>query len=61
MTLDGVIDRAPRGIERVLACALIDAVLINFASVIGRYVFSRSVLGASEVMICWSGSPSWAR
>lgn len=51
MSLDGVIDRLVLGIERALAYALIIAVLINFASVIGRYVFGRSVLGSDEIMI----------
>ena len=39
------------GMERVLALALIAAVLINFVNVIGRYVFGRTFIAADELQI----------
>jgi TRAP-type transport system small permease protein len=38
-------------IERVLALALIAAVVFNFVNVIGRYVFGRTFIAADEVQI----------
>ena len=40
-----------RAIEYALALAFVFAVCLNFANVIGRYVFGRSILGADEVQI----------
>jgi len=40
-----------RVIEQALALAFVFAVCLNFANVIGRYVFGRSILGADEVQI----------
>ena len=44
-----MVDRAARAIELALALALIVAVVLNFANVIGRYGFGRSFLAADEV------------
>lgn len=44
-----MVDKASRVIELALALALIVAVLLNFANVIGRYGFGRSFLAADEV------------
>ena len=49
--IDRIFDRAARVIELVLALAFIGAVLLNFANVVGRYLFSISLLGADEVQI----------
>jgi TRAP-type C4-dicarboxylate transport system permease small subunit len=38
-------------IERVLAWCFIAAVLLNFANVIDRYLFDRSMLSADEVQV----------
>lgn len=38
-------------IERILALAFIGAVCLNFANVVGRYGFGRSIGGADEVQI----------
>src|SRR5687768_3796526 len=38
-------------IERVLALAFIAAVCLNFANVVGRYGFGRSIAGADEIQI----------
>lgn len=38
-------------IERTLAVLLVLAVCLNFANVVGRYIFNRSILGADEVQI----------
>lgn len=39
------------GSETVLALAFIGAVCLNFAEVLGRYVFGRSLMGADEVQV----------
>jgi TRAP-type C4-dicarboxylate transport system permease small subunit len=44
-------ERLMKAIERVLALAFIAAVCLNFANVIGRYGFGRSIAGADEVQI----------
>lgn len=44
-------ERLMKTLERALALAFIAAVLLNFANVIGRYVFGRSITGADEVQI----------
>ena len=49
--MEKMIERLMRLITLVLAWAFVVAVLINFANVVGRYVFSRSILGADEVQI----------
>lgn len=49
--IDRIIDRTARALELVLAVAFILAVVLNFANVVGRYVFGRSILWADEVQI----------
>ncbi|MEA2969233.1 MAG: TRAP-type transport system small permease protein, partial [Alphaproteobacteria bacterium] len=49
--IDKVFDRIARIIEVTLALAFIFAVLLNFANVLGRYIFGISLLGADEVQI----------
>jgi TRAP-type transport system small permease protein len=49
--IDNVFDRVARVIELTLALAFIFAVLLNFANVVGRYLFGVSLLGADEVQI----------
>lgn len=49
--IDRHIDRAARTIEIVLALAFLLAIALNFANVIGRYVFGRSILWADEIQI----------
>lgn len=43
--------RLMRAVERLLAVAFILAVLLNFANVVGRYGFGRSLSGADEVQV----------
>ena len=38
-----------RGIERVLAYALLATIALNFANVVGRYLFGRTLVGADEL------------
>ena len=49
--IDRAIGRAIGAIEAVLAVALLAAIVLNFANVIGRYVFAKSILGADEYQI----------
>ena len=49
--IDRVFDRVARVIELALAVAFIFTVLLNFANVVGRYVFGISLLGADEVQV----------
>jgi TRAP-type transport system small permease protein len=49
--IDRTLKNLITAIERVLAFALLVAIVLNFANVIGRYVFARSILGADEVQI----------
>lgn len=51
LVIDRIFDRLARIIELGLALAFIFAVLLNFANVVGRYVFGISLLGADEVQI----------
>jgi TRAP-type C4-dicarboxylate transport system permease small subunit len=44
-------NRLMAAIERVLALAFIAAVCLNFANVVGRYGFGRSIAGADEIQI----------
>jgi TRAP-type transport system small permease protein len=48
---DKLFDRVARVIELTLALAFIVAILLNFANVIGRYVFGVSLLGSDEVQV----------
>ncbi len=49
--IDRIFDRIARIIEVTLALAFIFAVVLNFANVLGRYIFGISLLGADEVQI----------
>jgi TRAP-type C4-dicarboxylate transport system permease small subunit len=49
--IDRAIGRAIGAIEAALAVALLAAIVLNFANVIGRYVFAKSILGADEYQI----------
>ena len=49
--IDRAFDRIARVLELALAVAFIFTVLLNFANVVGRYVFGISLLGADEVQI----------
>ena len=40
-----------RGLETALGIILILMIALNFANVIGRYVFNKSILGAEEVQV----------
>src|SRR3954454_7071682 len=51
LVIDRVLDRTARIIEVTLALAFIFAVLLNFANVLGRYLFGISLLGADEVQV----------
>lgn len=44
-------NRLMNGIERALALAFIAAVCLNFANVVGRYGFGRSIAAADEIQI----------
>jgi TRAP-type transport system small permease protein len=44
-------NRLMKGIERALAVAFIAAVCLNFANVVGRYGFGRSIAAADELQI----------
>lgn len=44
-------NRLMKGIERMLALAFIAAVCLNFANVVGRYGFGRSLAAADEIQI----------
>ncbi|MEM7717641.1 MAG: TRAP transporter small permease [Pseudomonadota bacterium] len=37
--------------EKLLALIVISAVVLNFANILGRYVFSRAIVGAEEILI----------
>ena len=49
--IDRAFDRVARVIEVALALAFILAVALNFANVVGRYLFGISLLGSDEVQI----------
>jgi TRAP-type C4-dicarboxylate transport system permease small subunit len=44
-------NRLMNAIERILALAFIAAVCLNFANVVGRYGFGRSIAAADEIQI----------
>jgi len=44
-------DRFTRAVERIVAYALVLAVLVNFANVVARYAFRAPILGADELQI----------
>lgn len=47
--IDRAIDRAMRAIVLGLGLLFIAAVCLNFANVVGRYVFGKAIFGADEV------------
>ena len=49
--IDRAIDRVARVIELALAIAFIFAVLLNFANVVGRYVFWKPIIWAEEILV----------
>ena len=49
--IDRIFDRTARAIELALAIAFMLVVALNFANVIARYVFGRSILWADDVQI----------
>jgi TRAP-type transport system small permease protein len=49
--IDRIFDRIARVIELGLALAFIVAVLLNFANVVGRYLFGLSLLGSDELQV----------
>ncbi|MEO7242017.1 MAG: TRAP transporter small permease [Variovorax sp.] len=51
MTSAGPVLRVAVALEKLLAAALIAAVLINFATVLGRYVFGVAWSGADELQV----------
>ena len=46
-----MLGRLMLAVERILALAFIFAVCLNFANVVGRYVFGYSISGADEIQI----------
>jgi C4-dicarboxylate transporter DctQ subunit len=49
--IERLADRFTRALERIVAYALVVAVLVSFANVVARYVFRRPILGADELQI----------
>ncbi len=49
--MDAFVHRAISVLEKVLGAALIFIVCLNFINVVGRFVFSKTMLGAYEVQI----------
>src|SRR5437868_762125 len=49
--LDAVVLRVMGWIEVLLGAALLVMISLNFINVVGRYVFSKSVLGIDEVQV----------
>lgn len=49
MKVKETLERFMAGIERALALALLAVIALNFANVVGRYGFGRTILGADEV------------
>ena len=45
------IERLARALMIALGLAFVGAVLLNFANVVGRYVFGTAILGADEVQV----------
>jgi TRAP-type transport system small permease protein len=45
------IERTARVLTVVLALAFVGALALNFANVVGRYVFATAILGADEVQV----------
>jgi TRAP-type C4-dicarboxylate transport system permease small subunit len=49
--LEQAIDSAATAVTRVLGCAVLAAVALNLANVVGRYGFGRALLGAEELQV----------
>ncbi|MGE5792954.1 MAG: TRAP transporter small permease [Bacteroidota bacterium] len=49
--IEQLADRFTRGLERIVAYALVLAVVVNFTNVVARYVFHRPLLGADELQV----------
>ena len=49
--LDAMVRKAIRAVELILAIVLLVIICLNFINVVGRYVFSRTLLGIDEVQI----------
>ena len=49
MKIDRTIDWLARVITVLMACGLLVTVCLNFANVVGRYGFSRAIIGAEEL------------
>lgn len=49
--IERLLDRIARVIEVFLALAFMFAVVLNFANVVGRYLFDFSLLGSDEIQV----------
>lgn len=49
--IDKAFDRAMRAMEILLAVALVFAVALNFANVIGRFLLQTSLIGSEEIQV----------
>lgn len=49
--IERLADRFTRAVERIVAYALVLAVLVNFGNVVARYGFNRPILGADELQV----------
>jgi TRAP-type C4-dicarboxylate transport system permease small subunit len=49
--IERLADRCARLVERIVAWALVLAVLVNFTNVVARYGFQRPLLGADELQV----------
>jgi len=49
--IDKAFDRAMRAMEILLAMALVFAVALNFANVIGRFLLQTSLIGSEEIQV----------
>ena len=47
--MERALERLMRAIERILALVLLATIALNFANVVGRYAFGRTITGADEL------------
>lgn len=47
--MERALERLMRAIERALALVLLATIALNFANVVGRYLFGRTLVGADEM------------
>lgn len=47
--MERALERLMRAIERILALVLLATIALNFANVVGRYAFGRTLVGADEM------------